>query len=77
MKTVSGLRLGVSLPQNFPEKRLDLSYLRNYVQRAEALGFEDGWLTENILSGNFQLEPVSYLSYLAALTGASGSALRS
>ncbi len=69
MKTASGLRLGVSLPQNFPGRRLDLGYLRNYVQRAEALGFEDGWLTENILSSNFQLEPVSYLSYLAALTG--------
>lgn len=68
MKTASGLRLGISLPQNFPEGRIDSAYLRDCVCRAEALGFDDGWLTENILSANFQLEPVSYLSYLAAIT---------
>ena len=68
MKTKSGLRLGISLPQNFPEERLDHAYLRDYVRQAEAMGFEDGWLTENILSPNFQLEPVTYLAYLAAVT---------
>ena len=68
MRTTSGLHLGISLPQNFPGGRLDLRYLRDYILRAEALGFDDGWLTENILSANFQLEPVTYLSYLAALT---------
>jgi probable F420-dependent oxidoreductase len=68
MKTKSGLQLGISLPQNFPEERLDLGYLRSYIRQAEELGFDDGWLTENILSTNFQLEPVTYLSYLAALT---------
>ena len=68
MRTTSGLQLGISLPQNFPERRLDLAYLREYIGRAEAIGFDDGWLTENILSGNFQLEPLTYLSYLAAMT---------
>ena len=68
MRTTSGLRLGISLPQNFPEQRLDLDYLRNFIRRAEEIGFDDGWLTENILSANFQLEPVTYLSYLAAVT---------
>ncbi len=68
MKTRSGLRLGISLPQSFPDERLDHGYLREYVRQAEALGFDDGWLTEAILSPNFYLEPITYLSYLAAIT---------
>ena len=68
MKTTGGIRLGISLPQNFPEQRVDHAYLRNYIGQAEAMGFDDGWLTENILSPNFQLEPVTYLSHLAAVT---------
>jgi probable F420-dependent oxidoreductase len=68
MKTRSGVRLGISLPQSFPEGRVDHGYVRDYVRQAEALGFEDAWLTEGILTPNFHLEPVSYLSYLAAIT---------
>ena len=68
MKTKSCLRLGISLPQSFPEERSDHGYLREYIRKAEALGFEDAWLTESILSPNFYLEPVTYLAYLAAMT---------
>jgi probable F420-dependent oxidoreductase len=42
--------------------------VRRYVREAEQMGFQDGWLTEGILNPNFLLEPVTYLSYLAALT---------
>jgi probable F420-dependent oxidoreductase len=68
MKTRSGLRLGISLPVSFPDERLDHAYVRDYVRQAEAMGFDDGWLTEAILNPNFYLEPITYLSYLAAIT---------
>jgi probable F420-dependent oxidoreductase len=68
MKTRSGLRVGISLPQAFPGGRVDHAAVRSYVRQAEALGFEDGWLTEGILNPNFYLEPVTYISHLAALT---------
>ena len=68
MKTISGLRLGISLPQYFPKEKIDHGYLREYALKAESLGFEDGWLTESILNTNFNLEPLTYISYLAALT---------
>ena len=68
MKTNSGLRLGISLPQSFPGEKLDHTYLREYVLKAESLGFEDGWLTEGILSANYHLEPVTYIAHLAAIT---------
>lgn len=68
MMTASGLNLGISLPQNFPERSLDIDYLREYIRRVEDIGFDDVWLTENILSSNFQLEPVTLLTYVAAMT---------
>jgi probable F420-dependent oxidoreductase len=68
MKTKSGLRLGISLPQNFSNEKLDHAYLREYVLKAESLGFEDGWLTEGILSTGFNLEPITYIAHLSALT---------
>ncbi|HVA14370.1 MAG TPA: LLM class flavin-dependent oxidoreductase [Stellaceae bacterium] len=68
MKTKSGVSLGISLPYSFPDARVDHAYIRRFVRRAEALGFDDGWLTEGILNPNFVLEPVTYIAHLAALT---------
>jgi probable F420-dependent oxidoreductase len=68
MKTKSGVSLGISLPYSFPEARVDHAYIRRFVRHAEAVGFDDGWLTEGILNPNFVLEPVTYIAHLAALT---------
>ena len=68
MKTKSGVNLGISLPYSFPDARIDYVYIRRFVRQAEALGFDDGWLTEGILNPNFVLEPVTYIAHLAALT---------
>src|SRR5579864_1619065 len=68
MKTKSGVSLGISLPYSFPDARVDHAYIRKFVRDAEALGFDDGWLTEGILNPNFVLEPVTYIAHLAALT---------
>ena len=68
MKTKSGVNLGISLPYSFPDARVDHADIRRFVRQAEALGFDDGWLTEGILNPNFVLEPVTYIAHLAALT---------
>jgi len=68
MKTKSGVSLGISLPYSFPDARVDHAYIRRFVRQAEALSFDDGWLTEGILNPNFVLEPVTYIAHLAALT---------
>jgi probable F420-dependent oxidoreductase len=62
------MKFGISLPQAFPAGRVDHHHVRDYVRRAETLGFMDGWLTEGILNPNFYLEPVTYLAYLASVT---------
>src|ERR1700716_4152246 len=55
------IALGVSLPHRSPEP-INMGEVRRVVQRAEALGFRDLWVTENTL------HPVLVLTYAAAVT---------
>ena len=68
MLTKSGLRLGIGLPQVFPSGTVDTDLIRRFALRAEALGYEDLWLTDNVLGGNGLLEPVTLLTYVAGFT---------
>ncbi|HTE86306.1 MAG TPA: LLM class flavin-dependent oxidoreductase, partial [Dehalococcoidia bacterium] len=68
MLTKSGLRLGIALPQVFRDGRVDAGLIREFAVRAEALGYEDLWLTERIIGAGDQLEPVTLLTYAAACT---------
>jgi probable F420-dependent oxidoreductase len=68
MLTSSGLRLGIALPQVFREGVIDTGLIRDYSVRAEALGYQDLWLTERIVGGESQLEPVTLLTFAAACT---------
>ena len=68
MLTKSGLRLGVGLPQVFVDGRVDTGLIRDFALRAERLGYEDLWLTDNLLGGRAGLEPVTLLTYAAAVT---------
>jgi probable F420-dependent oxidoreductase len=68
MLTTSGLQLGIGLPQVFPGGMVDTDLIRRFALRAEALGYEDLWLTDNVLGGNGTLEPVTLLTYVAGFT---------
>ena len=68
MLTTSGLRLGIGLPQVFPDGTVDTGLIRDFALRAEALGYEDLWLTDNVLGGNGLVEPVTLLAYVAGFT---------
>jgi probable F420-dependent oxidoreductase len=68
MTTRTGAKVGIALPQSLEDGVLDLDAVRQYAQRAEALGFDDVWTIEQI-TGRFPvLEPLALLSYLAAVT---------
>src|SRR5437879_11164971 len=41
--TKSGIRLGVALPQVFPDGHVDLDLVHGFARRAEALGFDYLW----------------------------------
>jgi len=58
---------GMSLPHRAIEP-IDMATVRTVAQRAEALGFRDLWVTENTLDHVASFDPVSILTYAAAVT---------
>jgi probable F420-dependent oxidoreductase len=61
---------GIAIPQTFTGS-VDIELIRNFVTRAEALGFDSLWVQEQIISDTAILEPVTLLTYVAALTSKS------
>src|SRR5947207_1530438 len=58
---------GMALPHRAPEP-IDVAAVRLVATRAEALGFQDLWVTENSLDHVFCFDPVVVLTYAAAAT---------
>jgi probable F420-dependent oxidoreductase len=58
---------GMALPHRSPEP-IDMAAVRQVAIRAEALGFQDLWVTENTLDHVFCFDPVVVLTYAAAVT---------
>lgn len=59
---------GISIPQTFTRSPIDLRLIRDFVPRAEALGYDSLWVQEQIISDTPILEPVTLLTYAAALS---------
>jgi probable F420-dependent oxidoreductase len=64
----SRLTLGVAVPQTFPDGRVDPRGIRDFLQRAEALGFHSAWVVEHMFGTIPALAPVELLTYAAAVT---------
>ena len=62
------VKFGIALPQIFPNEPIDMEMVGKWTRRAEELGFESLWTQEGILSDTASLEPLTQLSYTAALT---------
>jgi probable F420-dependent oxidoreductase len=60
--------VGIAMPQFFQEGPTDMEMVRQFVVRAEELGFESLWTQEDITGDDPSLEPLTQLSYVAALT---------
>jgi probable F420-dependent oxidoreductase len=59
---------GVAIPQSFANPAIDAALIRQFIPRAEALGYEGLWVQEQIIGDYPILEPVTLLTYAAALT---------
>jgi probable F420-dependent oxidoreductase len=59
---------GIGIPQDFIDRPVDMQLIRNFVQQAEALGYDSLWVQEQIVGDVPILEPVTLLTYVAALT---------
>src|SRR5687767_13662056 len=62
------IELGVAIPQTFLDGTIDPARLRAFLTRAETLGFASAWVVEQILGQIPSLEPVTVLTYAAAVT---------
>ena len=60
--------LGIAAPQTFPDGAVDLNLVRSYAQRAEELGYHSLWVMEQLVGSTPTPEPVTFLTYLAAIT---------
>ena len=60
--------LAIATPQTFPGGEVDLPMIRAYASRAEELGYESLWVAEQLVGSTPTPEPVTFLSYLAAVT---------
>jgi probable F420-dependent oxidoreductase len=60
--------LGVAIPQTFVGVPIDTARMREFLQRAEALGFDSAWVVEQVLGSAPVLESVSTLAWAAAVT---------
>ena len=58
---------GVSLPHRSPDS-IDVAAVRQVAQRADALGFQDLWVTENTIDHVFCFDALTILTYIAAIT---------
>jgi probable F420-dependent oxidoreductase len=67
--TWDGVRFGMSLPHRSAEP-IPAAVVGQVARRAEELGFQDLWVTNNTLDAAESLDAVTALSFAAALTGA-------
>ncbi len=57
---------GICIPQT--SAPANVRFLREYLTRAEALGYDSAWVQEQILGDAPMLEPITLLTFAAALT---------
>ncbi len=59
---------GFALPQVALTEPVDTAPIARVARRAEELGYQSLWTLDQVLGGSRNLEPVSLLSYVAAIT---------
>jgi probable F420-dependent oxidoreductase len=62
------VRFAVSIPQRVPDGTFDPGAQRDYLTRAEELGFESAWTQEQVLGTSPHLGPVETMTFAAACT---------
>lgn len=62
------MRFAISIPQRVPDGAFDPARLRDYLIKAESLGFESAWTQEAVLSSAPTLAPLELMTFAAACT---------
>jgi probable F420-dependent oxidoreductase len=62
------MKFAIAIPQFYADGEFDPTSFREYLTRAEELGFESAWTQESTLGFGPQLSPVEAMTYAAACT---------
>src|SRR5437016_8347055 len=62
------MRFAISIPQRIPDGTFDPARLRDYLIRAESLGFQSAWTQEAVLSSTPTLAPLELMTFAASCT---------
>ncbi len=62
------MRFAISIPQRFPDGTFDPASLRDYLRRAESLGFHSAWTQEAVIAPAPTLAPLELMTFAAACT---------
>src|SRR6266699_2649545 len=62
------MRFAISIPQRIPDGTFDPARLRDYLIRAESLGFQSAWTQEAVLSSTPTLAPLELMPFAASCT---------
>ena len=62
------MKFAIAIPQFYADGEFDPASFREYLARAEDLGFESAWTQESTLGAGPQLNPIETMTYAAACT---------
>src|SRR6266705_6460901 len=62
------MHFAISIPQRIPDGAFDPVKLRDYLTRAESLGFHSAWTQEMVLGSAPALAPLELMTFAAACT---------
>ena len=62
------MNFAISIPQHVPDGTFDPAKLRDYLTRAESLGFHSAWTQEMVLGSAPILAPLELMTFAAACT---------
>src|ERR1700748_1679641 len=66
--TLLPMKFAIAIPQFYADGEFDPASFREYLARAEELGFESAWTQESTLGVGPQLSPIEAMTYAAACT---------
>jgi probable F420-dependent oxidoreductase len=62
------IKAAISIPQTSLSGPLPIAHIRDFLARAETLGYDGAWVVERVLGAIYALEAVGLLTYAAAVT---------
>ena len=61
-------RVGIAIPQMFPDGPIDMALVSNHLKRVESLGYDSGWVQDGVMGTMQTLDPFTLLAYSTTFT---------